>query len=283
MPWWAWLITAIGAVAVVSAAMLAYWNNAVKVVRYDYESQRLPKSFEGFSIAHISDFHNKNYGKGANRLVKKIIAENPNIIVISGDMIQSNRMKNAIALVEALVEIAPVYYASGNHERYVEKYPLFKEHMRACGVTVLEDETVELTRGGERIFIGGVIDPRFYMERGCEREDEFAKHVKMVVRDDGFNLLISHRPEFMGAYAEGGADLVLSGHAHAGQVRLPFIGAIFTPGERFHPKYVVGRYDKARTTMIVSGGLGSSSPILRVFNCPQLLIETLHSKAEADV
>lgn len=275
MEWWMWLLIALGAFALLCVAALAYWNNAVRTVRYTYENKKLPRSFDGFKIAHVSDFHNKYYGKGAKRLVRRIANESPDIIVISGDMIQSRRMQNALALVDALVSVAPVYYVSGNHERYVEEYPEFKEKMSAMGVHILEDESVALTHGDGEIALCGAVDPRFYMRRSEESSERFYEHIKDLRVEGKFNLLLSHRPEFMSAYVKAGFDLVLSGHAHAGQVRFPFVGAVFTPGEKFRPRYIVGRYDECSTTMIVSGGLGSSSIIPRVLNRPQLLIETL--------
>lgn len=278
MQWWIWLLIALGAAAVLFVVALVYWNNAVRTVRYTYESDKLPESFDGFKIAHISDFHNKYYGKGARRVAKLVAKENPDIIVISGDMIQSRRMKNALALVDSLVPVAPVYYVSGNHERYVDAFPEFKENMAHLGVHILENETVALTHGNGDIALSGAHDPRFYMKRKEETSESFYEHIKGLRREGKFNLLLSHRPELMSAYVKAGFDLVLSGHAHAGQVRFPFIGAIFTPGERFSPRYIVGRYDECGTTMIVSGGLGSSSPIPRILNRPQLLIETLKTK-----
>lgn len=275
MKWWIWLIIGLSAATVLATIALIYWNNAVRTVRYTYKSAKLPQGFDGFKIAHISDYHNKYYGKGGRRVADRVAKENPDIIVISGDMIQSCKRKNALALIDSLVSIAPVYYACGNHERYVDEYPVFVKEMRALGVHVLEDETVTLLNGDGEIALSGAKDPRFYMERGSENSAVFAGKIKKLVDKDRFNLLISHRPEFMSAYVEAGFDLVLSGHAHAGQVRFPFVGAVFTPGEKFRPHYVVGRYDEGGTTMIVSGGLGSSSPIPRVLNRPQLLIETL--------
>lgn len=272
---WMWIAIACAALAAAVAIALVYWNNAVKVLNYDVKSKKLPKAFDGFKIAHISDFHNKYYGKGARRLVKKIAGQRPDIIAVSGDMIQTDKRKNAVMLMRELVKIAPTYYVSGNHERYVESFGEFLSEICGFGVRYLADETVFLERRESRIAVSGAVDPRFYMERGNEAADRFKERLLPLRKENEYNILISHRPEFMAAYATAGFDLVLSGHAHAGQVRLPFVGAIFTPGERFHPKYVVGRYEVGETVMIVSGGLGSSSWIPRVLNRPQLLFETL--------
>lgn len=282
MEFWKWLIIAIAAAAVAAVAALLYWNNVIRVVRYEFESKKLPKEFDGFKIAHVSDFHNKYYGKDAHRVADKIAAEKPDIIVISGDMIQTERMKNALALTGSLVKIAPVYYVSGNHEKYVETYKDFRQRMVEQGVTVLKNECRTVEYGGASINIGGVQDPRFYAGRRDERIELFYDNVKKAVKPNCFNLLVSHRPEFMKAYVEAGVDLALTGHAHAGQVRLPFKGAIFTPGERFHPHYIVGRYDEQGTCMIVSGGLGSSNPVPRILNRPQLLFETLKSVSASE-
>lgn len=279
MEWWLWLIIALAAAAAVTAAALLYWNNVIRTVRYEYRSEKLPTAFDGFKIAHVSDFHNKYYGKDARRVAEKIAREQPDIIVISGDMIQTPKMKNALALVKSLVKVAPVYYVNGNHEKYVDCYPEFADKIREYGADVLDNVTRRLERRGQTLYLSGVTDPRFYAGNRDERIELFYENVKSVTVSGGFNLLISHRPEFMRAYAEAGADVVLAGHAHAGQVRLPFIGALFTPGERFRPHYDVGRFDEGGTTMFVSGGLGSSNPVPRIFNRPQLLFETLKSES----
>lgn len=276
MEWWIWILIVAGAAAVCAAAVV-YWNNVIRVVKYDCENEKLPEAFDGFTIAHVSDFHNKNYGRGARRVADKIAAAHPDVIVISGDMIQTEKTNHALALTASLTKIAPVYYVNGNHEKYVAGYPAFKEAMTAQGVRVLENQTEVLRRGDAQIFLSGVVDPRFYTGERDERIELFYENVKALTREDGYNVLLSHRPEFMRAYVEAGVDLVLAGHAHAGQVRLPFVGAIFTPGEKFKPHYDVGRFTEKNTTMIVSGGLGSSNPVPRIFNRPQLLFETLKS------
>lgn len=249
-----------------------YENNAIRKVAYRYKDA--PKAFSGFKIVHISDLHNKKYGKGQRKLLARIRDEAPDMIAVTGDLFHNEYIAHAQALMEGAAKIAPVYYVTGNHECLVEKLPAFKEHMRAIGVRVLENETVRVERNGETISVMGLSDPMSFGGVGprVRRSRAGAELDRISGEAEGFKLLLTHRPEMFPDYL-GKADLVLSGHSHAGQVRLPFVGALMTPGEGFKVKYDVGRFydEPSGTTMIVSGGLGSSNVIPRFNNRPQLV------------
>lgn len=247
-----------------------YENNVLRIVRYD---ARMPAGFEGFRIVHLSDLHDHRFGKDQRRLVRRIEAERPDVIVITGDLIHNEYTGNALSLARQLPDIAPTYYVNGNHECILSFQAAFNEQLRAAGITVLEDETMTLTRNGDEIRLVGLSDPmsrRNVTGARARRAATVAALNDLLAHEQAYTLLLTHRPELFDDYQE--ADLVLAGHAHAGQVRLPFAGALLTPGEGLHPKYDVGAFRSGKTTMIVSGGLGSSNIVPRVNNRPQLVV-----------
>ena len=261
----------IAAFALVALVLFYFWyeSNAVRVVRYKVT---LPEGFRGFRIVQISDLHNHRYGRGQRRLLRLIQAERPDMIAVTGDMIHNEYTAHALTLAERAAGLCPVYYVSGNHECILSFCGEFYAALRDRGVVVLDDESRILTRGGSRIRLIGLSDPMSHegLSGGRARRAAAAETLKKLAVGDEFRLLLSHRPEMFADYAD--VDLVLAGHAHAGQVRLPFVGAVFSPGEGFRPRYDVGRFTEGRTTMIVSGGLGSSNIVPRFNNRPQLVV-----------
>ncbi len=259
-------------------------NNHITVTRMDFSSEKLPSDFDNFKILQISDLHNKEFGKNSHRLIKKIKDLTPDIIVITGDLVDSRRtdIDAALALVREAVKLAPVYYVPGNHESrssiYKELFPLLEE----TGVTLLLDSKLQLREKNSSIELIGVVDPRFRYKKGLKNSDKnILNHsLSMLVNKDSedFTLLLSHRPELIELYAEYDIDLVFSGHAHGGQVRLPFIGGLLAPGQGFFPKYTSGMHRVKNTTMIISRGLGNSAFPVRVFNRPELILVTLSSE-----
>ncbi len=250
------------------------WSNiSIQTSRFIIESDDLPAEFDGFSIAHISDLHNAEFGKDNEKLISILREENPNIIALTGDLIDSNHTNIEIALsfVRQAVEIAPCYYVTGNHEAWIgSQYDEMKAALEKMGVVVLEDEAVKLEYGGASIQLIGLNDPAF-----AEREASLAKSIletklSQVNIEDGYTVLLSHRPEHFKVYQEKSIDLVLSGHAHGGQFRLPFIGGIIAPDQGFFPQYDAGRYTEKETTMVVSRGIGNSIIPVRLNNRPEI-------------
>lgn len=254
-----------------------FWaNTAPELTTYTLKSLKLPESFSGFRIAHVSDLHNTELGENNEKLLHLLEKTNPDIIAITGDLIDSRRTAVDISLkfVEAATKIAPCYYVTGNHESRISDYSLLKEGLISHGVTILENSTIPLTKNGESITLLGVHDPTFhpeYIQKGSYSVMEETLQA-MTIPPETFNLLLTHRPELLELYEKYGIDLSLAGHAHGGQFRLPFIGGLFAPHQGFFPKYDSGHHTLGTSQLIISRGLGNSSFPLRINNRPELIL-----------
>ena len=258
------------------------WGNiALEVNEYEIVSDRIPEAFAGFRIAQVSDLHNKDFGEGYGQLLTLLSEINPDIIVVTGDLIDSRRTDLDVALEFAWQagKIARVYYVSGNHEARVPEYEDLKTGLVKAGVVILENQKVQITREGESITLMGIDDPSF-------QEDYLFGDSKSVARQaienlqnesDGYTILLSHRPELFDLYVDTEMDLVFSGHAHGGQFRLPFIGGLVAPNQGFFPKYDAGQFTEENTTMIVSRGVGNSIIPIRFNNRPEIVLVTLRN------
>ena len=278
-------ITAVLLAAAVLAGFCIWQNNDLTVSRSQVVSGRIPAEFDGYTIVQVSDLHNKEFGRGQRRIVSKIVEQNPDIIVITGDMIDSRNtdVETALDFAQKAVGVAPCYYVPGNHEnRIPEAYEQLKAGLKECGVTILENEAADLEQNGTAITLMGVLDPIFNVgktdEAGNILEDErTVMEVQLENLDslNRFTILLSHRPEMLDVYAEAGLDLVFTGHAHGGQWRLPGLGGIIAPGQGFFPEYTEGSHTEGDTTMYVSRGLGNSLMPIRIFNRPELVVVEL--------
>lgn len=261
-------------VIILSAAFLFWSNNSLTVGKYTVSPQNLPQSFDGYRIVQISDLHNKDFH---GRLINKIRSLSPDIIVITGDIIDSYHTKPEIALdfAERALEIAPVYYITGNHESRIEIYPDFRKSLENLGVTVLDCRGVTLEKDGSGIFLAGMDDLTFFGSSVLnENTAVFTEKLNALAAEKGerTGILLSHRPEIFDVYVSSGFDLVFTGHAHGGQIRLPFVGGILTPNQGFFPEYDAGIFEKENTSMIISRGLGNSLFPFRVFNRPEVVV-----------
>lgn len=269
------LITA--AVLVPALLIWLLWaNSSPAATQVTAASGALPEAFEGFKIAHVSDLHNAVFGRKNEKLLSLIRAAKPDIIAITGDLIDSRHtdIDSALAFVEAAAEIAPVYYVTGNHESRLD-FDEIEPRLIAAGARVLRNEAEDIGRGGERIRLAGIDDPSFIRTGGTAEERAAAELEQLGDGGGTFTVLLAHRPELVEVYAEYGAGLVLSGHAHGGQVRLPLLGGLYAPGQGLLPEYDSGLYSLGETQMVVSRGLGNSVAPLRVNNRPELVIVTL--------
>lgn len=256
------------------------WGNlTVGNSHYKIVSKLLPSSFEGYKIAQISDLHNSEFGQDNSRIIKILKEEQPDIIVITGDLIDSNNtdLDIAISFIKQAVKIAPCYYVTGNHEAWIGKiYEELEEGLLNEDVTVLHDEMITLLKDKESIQLIGLDDPDFTGGASYLQESMLDTKLQDMNLKDGFKLLLSHRPEFYNVYVSHKIDLVLSGHAHGGQFRIPFIGGIVAPNQGFFPKYDAGEYHEGNTTMIVSRGIGNSIIPVRINNRPEVVIVQLY-------
>ena len=271
------IVLIIAAALVLALLIWLLWaNSSPAATQVTVASGALPEAFEGFKIAHVSDLHNAVFGRKNERLLSLIRAAEPDIIAITGDLIDSRHtdIDSALAFVEAAAEIAPVYYVTGNHESRLD-FDEIEPRLTAAGARVLRNEAEDIGRGGERIRLAGIDDPSFIRTGGTSEERAAAELEQLGDGGGTFTVLLAHRPELVEVYAEYGAGLVLSGHAHGGQVRLPLLGGLYAPGQGLLPEYDSGLYSLGETQMVVSRGLGNSVAPLRVNNRPELVIVTL--------
>ena len=268
--------------AVVAAVLLAliiwvaWGNTALHLNIYTISSDRLPEAFDGYRIAHVSDLHNAEMGKDNEKLLDMLRETEPDIIAITGDIIDSRNTNIDIALqfTKAAMEIAPCYYVTGNHEARVSEYDELKAGLTEQGVVVLEDATTEISLDGDTITLIGVNDPSYQTDYLFGDSETVMNGKLQEISDDknGFTVLLSHRPELFEIYADNNMDLVLSGHAHGGQFRLPFVGGLVAPNQGLFPKYDAGLYTEENTNMVVSRGIGNSILPFRFNNRPEVIL-----------
>lgn len=268
---------------VILGILYLYWGNtSIKTTRINIVDSNIPDGFRGYTVAQVSDLQNASFGKNQDRLIKLLQEESPDIIAVTGDLIDSYHtdIDTAMAFVTRAVKVAPVYYINGNHEaRVPQAYEELKRQMQQLGVKVLEHEAVSLEQDGSTLQLLGVSDPRFFVED--QRDSSFDRPImtaalqNLMKNRDGYTILLSHRPELFDIYCSFDIDLVLCGHAHGGQVRLPLIGGLFAPDQGIFPKYTAGLYEDGKTKMVVSRGLGNSNFRLRVNNRPEVIFLTL--------
>lgn len=257
-------------------------NRAVTVTEYRVESEKLPEAFSGLRIAQISDLHNATFGKENRRLLSVLKETGPDIIVLTGDMIDSHRTNVDVAAdfaAEASL-IAPTFYITGNHEAAVsDEYADLKVRMIEAGVVVLENEKTVLKRDGQTLNIVGLLDPQFeWLSEQDECEEMMEEELEPLVRNDLYDIVLVHRPQYFEVYAESEGDLFLSGHMHGGQFRLPFLGGLYAPSQGFFPKYDAGVFTENGVTMVISRGLGNSRFPIRFNNPPEIVVVDLVAK-----
>lgn len=245
----------------------------------NYRNPKIPDSFDDYKIIHISDLHNKSFGKNQKRLMDKIRKNKPDIIVITGDLIDQRRydLNTAMEFVKKAVGITDVYYVSGNHELWSGKYEEIKKTLQGEGVTVLDDQKSQIVIEEDSIEIIGLSDPAFhnsYYEE-IEKYGELKNRLKKLIDESVFQILLSHRPELFELYADAKVDLTFSGHTHGGQFRIPLVGGIIAAGQGLFPIYINALYTKGDSTMVVSRGLGNSIIPIRIGNRPELVVVRL--------
>lgn len=258
---------------------IAWGNTALMITEVPIVSKKIPENFSRYRIAQISDLHNAQFGKDNANLLEKLRSCNPDIIVLTGDLVDSYQtdIDVSIAFAQKAAEIAPVYYVTGNHESRISQYNTLLEGLSDSGVTILQNASVTLEKAGEQITLLGVQDPSFQTDYLFGDAQSVMDSVlsQMMADTQGYTILLSHRPELFDIYAENGVDLVLTGHAHGGQFRLPFVGGLIAPGEGFFPKYDAGVFTSNHTSMVVSRGIGNSILPLRINNRPEIVVVEL--------
>lgn len=266
------------------AGVYVYWeNNSIQSTEYTIESDKLPESFDGYKIVQVADLHNKEFGVNNSVLINKLREIHPNVILITGDILDCNKTNFDVAIrfVEQAVNIAPVYYVTGNHEAWIEGLSMFLEQISRIGVMILENDKMTITRGIDSIDLIGVTDPEFKTRLNTKYTsvDIMNEELSNLELDTSrYQILLSHRPELFDVYAKYGIDIVFCGHAHGGQIRLPFLGGIYAPDQGLFAKYTNGTFLQDHTTLVVSRGLGNSVFPIRVNNRPELVTVTLKAR-----
>jgi predicted MPP superfamily phosphohydrolase len=229
-------------------------------------------------ITLISDLHSDIYGKDQTPLLERIYAVSPDIIILAGDIFDDAApnlgTRLLLAGIKETLSETPVFYVTGNHEYDSGKIEEILREISGFGVIVLSDDYVEIEIKGVRIVVAGVEDPNkklwypFYDRAFADGQFKKASAI------DAYKILVCHRPDIAKYYMEYGFNLVLSGHTHGGQVRLPpLINGLYAPGQGLFPKYSGGVYRIENTLLVVSRGLTTCHPKLpRIFNPPELVV-----------
>jgi uncharacterized protein len=246
---------------------------SLAVRRYQVEIHALPPAFEGFTILHLSDLHDKEFGSAGEELISVLKKESFDLVALTGDLVAGNhpRLTPALELIAGLRANweVPVLSVFGNHDWRLGRGREFGIRLAEAGVQVLSNSAFRLERGLDRIWLVGVDDPvtaRDRLDLALRGTDQRSPR-----------LLLAHSPQLYPQAVKNGLDLMLAGHTHGGQVRLPVLGAPFVPGMGFFPAWDYGLYQSGATTMIVSGGLGESGIPLRINIRPELSLVTLRS------
>lgn len=276
------ILTSTLLVIAILIGLIAWGNKALMITEITVNSQKLPENFEGFKIAHVSDLHNDEFGKDNAKLISLIENSAPDIIAITGDIFDCHHtdVDVAIEFAEKAVQIAPCYYVAGNHEQRVpDAYEKLIDAFKEIGIVVLDNKAVTVERAGQSINVLGVSDPGFETDYLFGDTEGVLNHYlsELMTDKESFNLLLSHRPELFELYERHDVDLVLTGHAHGGQFRLPFVGGLYAPNQWLFPEYDAGLYSEDNTNMIVSRGIGNSLFPFRFNNRPEVVLVTLEN------
>lgn len=229
----------------------------------------------------ITDLHNTSYGAKQEPLLRAIRAQEPDLILIAGDLFDHRVPADGTRqLLLGLKGNYPSFYVSGNHEEWTGKMPAIRKLLEAYGVTVLSGDTAMITPGGQRILIGGVDDPHAYTRshHALALDDRWKTqfwNCCSKTSPEVFSILLSHRPELVKYYKDSGFDLIVAGHAHGGQVRIPgLINGLYAPHQGFLPRFAGGRYPLGSSVLIVSRGL-CLNHLPRIYNPPELVVITM--------
>lgn len=245
----------------------------LQLTEYTLFSPKLPESFDGCKVVQLSDLHGMRFGAENRRLVELVRQQEPDIIVLTGDIAgKDGALDNVEPLLSGIEGLAPTYYVNGNHEWADGCVEEIEALMKSHGVTCLSNEITLLYRGEDSIAIVGAEDPN--------GRADMIKPWGLSLRlgelySDHFSLWLAHRNDYAQMYSDIGTDLILCGHGHGGIVRLPFVGGLLNVNRSFGAEYESGVYSTPHFQMVVSRGLGNSIPVPRLFNRPELVAVTL--------
>ena len=260
------------ALIILLVIMIVACDMRLKSVVYIFDS---PKIENPVKIAFISDLHGNWYGENQKTLIKAIDKQNPDLVLFGGDIFDDKiSYKESEETISILSKKYKCYYVSGNHEYWSKDIENIFNIIKSYGVTILSGDVETIEINGQIINICGLDDPDdyVYMSDGISIEEQI-KTVNEKVNRDYYTILLSHRPEYYDLYSRYGFDLVLSGHAHGGQWRIPLIlNGLYAPNQGLFPKYAGGVYDYEGGSMVVSRGLDRQGvKVPRIFNRPEIV------------
>ena len=257
-------------------------DNTLETTRHTIRSAKIPAEFDGYKIVQISDVHSDEI----SGLIDAIRAERPDIIVSTGDLAHhTGGYEKPLSLIDTLLDLAPVYFVSGNHEAWRADCSKMNRALVDLGAKPLGNTSVTLEKDGAQIGLSGIDDPFSVVSQKIR--DYLDKAMDALNPINGYNILLFHRANWLDYFADSGFDLIISGHMHGGQMRVPYLGGVVSPRSSWasgksilFPRYDGGRYNCGATELIVSRGLGNPMIIPRVFNRPELVSITLKHSEE---
>ncbi len=272
------IIIAVAIAAAIGLRPFLYWQNeTLEVTHYTVQSEKLPRSFDGYKIVLLTDIHGKVFEGDNAPLYEAIEAQEADMLCLVGDLIDEGvaGSKEVVANLLRTCELpGQVYAVSGNHDVWTEGFNAFVQELEeAYPITFLENESVQIEKNGETLTLSGISDPDTWDE--AEAMEYVAAADASIKKGTGYQILLFHRANMLDYFNDKAYDLILSGHMHGGQVRLPFVGGLKSPHGDWFPKYSGGRYDAEGKTYIVSRGVGNAVRVPRLFNRPELVVVTL--------
>ena len=266
--------------ALLAAGFLLWGNCSLQTTETALVSPALPPAFDGLRIVELADLHGRVFGRGSRRLLAAVRRAAPDLICIDGDLFDEHTdLAMLPPLLRGLCAIAPVYYVTGNHEWRVPGLRGILAQMRACGVTVLQDDWRVLRRREDALIVAGTDDPCGPAER--KTPAELIADIRAEAGEAAFLLLLTHRNDQLPQWSALGVQAVLAGHCHGGVVRLPFVGGLFGTDRRLFPAWDAGLYRQGETALYVSRGLGYTNVHFRLFNRPEVAVIVLRRGSPA--
>ena len=272
-----WLGSAALAGAACLGTCLWAFQSALGISQYDVTLPKGMEGLDGYRIVQIADLHSAKLETELERALEQL---QPHLIVMTGDLVnrEDRDFAQALSTAALAVRFAPTYFVRGNHEVDNPDYAILRRGLEEAGVTILEDEGVVLEYHGASLNLVGVKDVTAYSGSRTEAIRAMGQTAREQFVDGAYHVLLSHRPSLLEAYEASGADLVFTGHAHGGQVRLPGLGAVFAPDQGLLPQITAGVHTAGQTQVVVSRGLGNGTPFPRLWNGPELVAVTLRAR-----
>jgi len=274
-----WLVLWLIAIIIIIA--INYYNRHLIITNYKINDPRWPVTLNGWRLVQLSDIHNQaTEGPGNNKIINSVQKLQPDIITITGDLFDGDRtnIPNNLKLVQDLTSIAPVYMVLGNHDFANDDYIKLTQLVEENGAQIIRNELVTINDQTTPITIIGLDDPAAWGGPFSYKAQArlTAQTLNKIMASPKFNstsprLILAHRPELWPQYILANPLVILSGHTHGGQIRLPLIGAIYVPNQPLLPQYDEGIFTIANSYLIINHGLGNSFINCRFNNYPEIV------------